>query len=202
MKQTLLFVIGCFSLCLLAGCATPYQSTGFTGGFSDTQYAPDAFRVVFRGNGYTSPERAQDFALLRASELTIQHGYTCFAIVDENDSTRTFSYTTPGHADTTAYGTGYSSGNIYLNPYGGTYSGTSSAYVNASTTYTPPQTYVFYKPQTGLLCKCFQTKPDGIFTFDAAFLEQSLTQKYHIKIERSNTALEPTATAPSVSDKP
>jgi hypothetical protein len=181
MKQILLFVICCASLFLLAGCATSYHSNGFTGGFSDTQFAPDAFRVVFRGNGYTSGERVQDFALLRASELTIQHGFTCFAIVDENNSTRTSSFTTPGHADTTAYGTSYSSGNIYLNPYGGSYSGTSSAYVNASTTYTPPQTYVFYKPQTGLMFRCFQTKPDGVFTFDAAFLQQSLKRKYQIK---------------------
>jgi hypothetical protein len=180
MKQTSLFVISCVSLFILAGCATSYHSSGFAGGFSDTQYAPDAFRVVFRGNGYTSGERAQDFALLRASELTIQHGFTCFAIVDENNTTTTSSFTTPGHADTTAYGTGYSSGNVYLNPYGGTYSGTSSAYVNASTTYTPPQTYVFYKPQTGIMFRCFQTKPDGFFTFDAAFLQQSLKQKYHI----------------------
>jgi hypothetical protein len=201
MKTTLLVAIGCASIFLLAGCATPYQSNGFSGGYSETQFAPDAFRVVFRGNGYTSPERAQDFALLRASELTIQHGFTCFAIIDENDSTTTSSFTTPGHSETTAYGTGYSSGNIYLNPYGGTYSGTSSAYVNANTTYTPPQTYVFYKPRSGLLFRCFQTKPDGIFTFDAAFLEQSLTLKYHIKIERSNTA-QPTATTPSASTKP
>jgi len=181
MKQKLLLIFGCVSLCLLAGCSTSYQSIGLTGGFSDTQYTPDAFRVIFRGNIYTSGERAQDFALLRASELTIQHGFTCFAIVDENNTTTTSSFTTPGHADTAAYGTGYSSGNVYLNPYGGSYSGTSSAYVNASTTYTPPQTYVFYKPQTGLMFRCFKTKPDDVFTFDAIFLQQSLKQKYHIK---------------------
>jgi len=152
-----------------------------SGGYTDTLLAPDVFRVVFRGNGYTSAERAQDFALLRASELSIQQGFTCFAIIDEQNSTSISSFTTPGHADTTAYGTGYSSGNIYLNPYGGSYSGSSSAYMNASTTYTPPQTYVFYKPQTGFLIRAFRSKPDGIFTFDAEFLQHSLKQKYNIK---------------------
>ena len=166
---------------VLPGCATGYHSTGFTGGYSDTQLAPDVYRIVFRGNGYTPPERAQDLALLRASELTLQRGFTCFAIVDERHSTSISSFTTPGHADTTAYGTGCSSGNIYLNPYGGSYSGTSSAYVDAHTTYTPPQTYVFYKPQTGILVRAFQTKPEGVSTFDAAFLQQSLKQKYRIK---------------------
>src|SRR5208282_3222146 len=121
-----------------------------------------------------------------------------FAIVDENNTTTTSSFTTPGHADTTAYGTGYSSGNIYLNPYGGSYSGTSSAYVNAQTTYTPPQTYYFFKPRSGLLIRCFTEKPEAIYTFDAAFLQQSLRQKY--KIKPLNTA--PTANAPSVSTKP
>src|SRR5204862_5042008 len=138
------------------GCATPYQSGGFGGGFSDTQLALDIFRVNFRGNGYTSPERAQDFALLRASELALQHGFAHFAIIDQHNSTRVQSYTTPGTAQTTAYGTGSSQGNIYLNPYGGTYAGNSEFSMNAPTTYTPPQTHVFFKPQTGLLIKGFQ----------------------------------------------
>ena len=175
-----ILLAGLVAILLLAGCATPYHSTGFTGGYSDTQLAPDVFRIVFRGNGYTSTERAQDFALLRASELTLQNGFICFAVIDEQESTSTSSYTTPGRADTTAYGTGFSSGDIYLNPYGGSYSGTSSTYANATTTYTPPQTYVFYKPESGLLIRVFRAKPDGIFTFDAAFLRQSLSQKYHI----------------------
>jgi type II secretory pathway component PulC len=53
-----------------------------------------------------------------------------------------------------------------------------SALVNATTTYTPPQTYIFYKPETGLLIRAFQTKPDAIYTFDAAFLRKSLVGKY------------------------
>jgi hypothetical protein len=180
MKTTKLILASSVIL-ILSGCATSYHSIGLTGGYTDTQLAPDVFRVVFRGNGYTAPERAQDFALLRASELTLQRGCICFAIIDEHNSTSISTWTTPGHTDTIAYGTGYSYGNIYLNPYGGRYSGTSSAYVKASTTYTPPETYVFYKPETGLLVRAFQTKPDGIFTFDAAFLERSLKQTYRIK---------------------
>lgn len=181
----LLFVIP--GAVLISGCATSYQSSGITGGFSDTHYAPDIFRVVFRGNGYTTDERAQDFALLRASALTLQHGFTCFAIVDENNTPSVSSYTTPGHAETTASGTSYDSGNFYFNPNGGSYSGTSSAHVTTSTTYTPPQTYEIYRPHTGLLVRAFVAKPDGIFTFDAAFLQQSLRDKYKIKPPSSTT---------------
>jgi len=181
MKRFILSVFTIASVLFLVGCATPYKPEGFMGGFSDTQYAPDVFRVVFRGNAYTSADRAQDFALLRASDLALQHGFSCFAILDERSSTTVDTFTTPGHSDTTAYGTGNTFGNIYLNPYGGQYSGTSSLSVHATTTYTPPKTYVFYKPQTGLLFRAFQDKPDGIFTFDAGFIQQSLKQKYKIK---------------------
>jgi hypothetical protein len=149
----------------VSGCATPYQSTGFTGGFSETQLAPDVFRVYFRGNSYTSGERAEDFAMLRAADVCLQHGFSCFALLDENSSTSTSAVTTPGYAYTT--GSAYAYGNS------ATYSG--------YTTYSPGQTIIIHKPRAGLLIRGFQTKPDGIFTFDAAFLQKSLKQKYHIQ---------------------
>ncbi len=66
MKEVFLLLASVFSLWFLSGCATSYQQRGFAGGYSETQLAPDVFRVNFEGNGYTSSERAQDFALLRA----------------------------------------------------------------------------------------------------------------------------------------
>ena len=60
---------------LLSGCATAYQPKGFTGGFSETQLDESVFQVSFRGNAYTSSERAADFTLLRSAELTIENGY-------------------------------------------------------------------------------------------------------------------------------
>lgn len=160
---TLLLVVA--TVGWLAGCATSYQRTGFTGGYSETQLAPDVFRVAFRGNGYTSPERAQDFAMLRAAELALQRGFTHLAVVDERSSTTAHSFTTTGHATTT--GSAYVYGNRM------TYSG--------YTTYTPGQTYTFYKPKTGMVVQFFESKPDGVFAFDAAFLQQSIKQSYKIK---------------------
>jgi hypothetical protein len=180
MKTTKEILIAAVLLSVL-GCATAYQPESFTGGFTGVALAPDVFRVTFRGNAGTSPERAQDFALLRACELTLQNGFTYFAIIDQTNTIRTSSFTTPGYADTTASATGTTTGNIYLNPLGGSYTGTSTTNANATTTYTPAQTYTFYKPQTGLLVRAFHSKPEGIFTFDAAFLQQSLKQQYRIK---------------------
>lgn len=153
------------ALAALCGCATSYKSNGFQGGFSDVQLAPDVFRVTFNGNGYTSGERAQDFAMLRASELALQNGFGFFAIVDANNSVRTQSFTTSGKANTT--------GTVRF--YG------NQANYSEQTTYTPGQTYTFFKPKSGMVVQCFKTKPDGINVFDAAFLQQSLKQAYKIK---------------------
>ena len=157
-----------FAVPLLAfafGCATAYQPTGLGGGYSDTHLAPDLFRVVFHGNQYTAPDRVQDFALLRASELALQNGFTCFALIDESNTVTSSTFNTPAHANAT--GSGYINGN--------------SVTFEENTTYYPSQTYTFYKPNTGLLIKAFKSKPDRIFTFDAGFLQQSLKEKYQIK---------------------
>ena len=143
---------------VFAGCATSYQSNSLTGGYSETQLAPDVFRISFRGNGYTTPERAQDYALLRASELTLEKGFTCLALVDEKSSTTTQGITTAGSAQTT--GTAYQYGN--------------------SVSY-PGQTITIRRPTSGVMVRCFKTKPEDIFTFDAAFLQNSLREKYKIK---------------------
>ena len=147
------------------GCATPYKSIGFMGGYSESQLASDVFRVYFRGNAKTSGERAQDFALLRAADLTLQRGFGFFAIIDESFSTSVSTLTTPGTAQTT--GSGQVSGNSL------TYS--------ASTIYTPPMTDFVFKPQAALFIRCFNEKPEGIYAFDAEFVQQSLKQKYGIK---------------------
>jgi len=147
------------------GCATPYQFKAFRGGYSETQLAPDVFRIYFRGNAYTSTERAQDFALLRAAELARERGFAYFAVVDETSSSSVHTYTTPGHSSSS--GSALVTGNI------ATYSG--------QTTYYPGQTLLMYKPQTGLVVRYFAEKPQGVYTFEAAFVEDSLRQKYGLK---------------------
>ncbi len=80
----ILKIVLCLStLGIFTGCATSYHRDGVTGGYSDTQLASDEFRVVFSGNVHTSDEQARDYALLRASQVTFQHGFHCFAITDE-----------------------------------------------------------------------------------------------------------------------
>lgn len=58
-----------FAGILLAGCATPYQSTGLAGGFEDVDLGGGRYKVTFVGNGYTSDNKAIDYARQRSSEL-------------------------------------------------------------------------------------------------------------------------------------
>ncbi|HMM56246.1 MAG TPA: hypothetical protein PKD77_01460 [Rudaea sp.] len=72
----------------LVGCATPYKPSGLMGGFHDTQLAEDVFSVTFKGNGYTSDDRARDFMLLRCADLTLAHGAKFFRLVGSADDSR------------------------------------------------------------------------------------------------------------------
>ena len=78
-----------FPLLALASCATDYQKEGiFSNGYSDYRLAEDTFVVTFRANEYTSPEKVKKYALRRAAELAVRHGYSHFAILSEKDTSK------------------------------------------------------------------------------------------------------------------
>jgi hypothetical protein len=66
---------------MIAGCATRYQPNGLTGGFQELKVSDNTYRITVQGNGYTSTNRAEEIALLRASDLTIQDGFERFIVV-------------------------------------------------------------------------------------------------------------------------
>ncbi|MDI6775402.1 MAG: hypothetical protein QME60_08455 [Verrucomicrobiota bacterium] len=89
----------CCVICIaaiLCGCTTPYQKTGVTGGYSETRLQENVFTVNFRGNGYTSRERAQDFAMLRCADITLGNGFKFFAIADSSADEKTMMYHSGG----------------------------------------------------------------------------------------------------------
>jgi len=147
------------ALLTLSACATGYHSSGFTGGFSETQLSEDVFTVTFKGNGYTSSERASDFALLRCAEVAEQHGFPFFAIVDAQAGSSLSTYTTP----TTTSGSATVVGNT----------------VYATTTTYGGQTYVISKPSAHNTIVGFKEKPTG-FSYESSFIVRSLKAKYGI----------------------
>ena len=81
----------------LTGCATPYGSSAgnYLGGFSEARLGENMFQVSFEGNAYTKADTVANYTLLRSAELTLQHGFTHFIVVDKADLSRSGSFTTP-----------------------------------------------------------------------------------------------------------
>jgi hypothetical protein len=149
----------------LSGCATAYKPQGLSGGFSEAQLDRNVFRVSFKGNGYTSRERAEEMALLRSAELTLNSGFTHFAIINGQSYQKYSTITTPTQSTTTGSFTAV--GN--------------SAYGATTTTTTGGQSFVVEKPRTTNTILCFNGKPEGgAFVYDAKFLFDSLAIKYGV----------------------
>ncbi len=159
----------------LVGCATAYQPEGFSGGFSETQINTNAFTVTFMGNGYTGRTKSNDFALLRSAEVSLEHGFKYFIIVDAKQYSQNNIYTTPTTATTNinanTYGSAYN--------YGNSTSYNANTYGTATTTVSGGQTYNISKPRTSNTIVCFTEKPQG-FVYSASLLVKSLKQKYRI----------------------
>lgn len=151
----------------LAGCATSYKPDGVAGGYSDTRLDENVFRVSFSGNGYTSRDRAEDMAILRASELTLQHGYKYFVIGDARSSTKDSLVSMPMSSNTTFSGS----------TYGNTTTGT------ARTTYSGGQLIAISSPQVSFTITCFTEKPEGTKPpINAELARQGLVAKYGLKL--------------------
>ncbi|MEA2031519.1 MAG: hypothetical protein U9N55_08025 [candidate division Zixibacteria bacterium] len=149
----------------LLSCATAYKQQGFTGGYSETRLDNNVFRVTFKGNGYTSHERATDFCLLRSAELALYYEYSYFIIVDASEYTAKSTYTTPTRSRT----------NVTVSSYGNT------SYGNANTTTYGGQTYLITKPRSTNTIVCFREKSDiGGLVYNAKFIKTSISDKYNI----------------------
>lgn len=158
-------LVTCVLAIFLCACATAYQAKGLSGGFTETQLDTNVFKVSFQGNGYTKAEKAEDLALLRSAEITLNNGFSHFLIVDNKYRELVGSYTTPTQSYTTANATAY--GN--------------SAYGTARTTTTGGQTFHISKPSSTNTIMCFKERPDtqGI-VYNAQFICNSLGEKYKV----------------------
>jgi hypothetical protein len=102
----------------LAGCATGYQPMGFGGGFEELKLSADTYRISVRANAYSSPERAQNIALLRASELTLQSGFDRFVIVGGDGIQDRYAGSTPVVISRVGHGYMASGGDAIEKPSG------------------------------------------------------------------------------------
>lgn len=161
--------VGSVLVLLISGCATPYQPTGLTGGFTESQLDTNVFRVTVNGNGSTTPERAEEMALLRSAELTLQHGFTHFAIADGRSRSEVITIDTPAQAATT--GTISTYGNM--------------SFLNAKSRITGGDSFSVVKPSTSNTIVCFKGKPQiSALVYDARLIMNSIGPKYGISIAK------------------
>lgn len=139
------------ALILLSGCATSYHPNSFSGGYTETQLAENIWRVSFEGNGYTRQQRAEDFALLRCAEVTLEKGFTHFALA--NSASRT-DFSSASTSSTTRYRG------------------------NRSTT--TSDTDIIVKPSTTNVVVMFNSKPDNQMAYDAKMICGDLGRKYEV----------------------
>lgn len=71
---------------MLGACATPYQEIGLNGGTTAEQVSADTWRIMSRGNVATSKATVADYAMLKAAEITRQHGGTHFIVLSTADA--------------------------------------------------------------------------------------------------------------------
>lgn len=62
----------------------PADPKGF--GYEETRIEDDRYRITYRGSGGMLPEQVEDYAMLRAGEVTLQNGYEWFRIVGRDVS--------------------------------------------------------------------------------------------------------------------
>lgn len=138
---------------ILSSCATTYE-----GGTKSQQIADNIHRVSMRGNAFTDTAKANDFAILKAAEITIDNGHRYFVVTNSQDATRHTTYTAPGSSSSTT------NTSLSGSTFGNYFSGYASS--DTTTTYTPGQTYNFTKPGVDMMIETFKDKPYGS-SFDA-----------------------------------
>ncbi len=153
----------------LAGCSTGYGPSGLTGGYEETQLAPNVWRVSFTGNGYTSQEQTQDFALLRSAELAVKNGYSYFGFAAASVRANSGGViTTPGYSTTTG------SASVYGN----------SVYGSANTVSYPGSSYAWTFPTANNTVVMFRERPQvEAMIYEARFICRSLGNKYKVKCQ-------------------
>jgi len=189
MKKALLLLCLIVVVAYGSGCATPYAKQSLMGGYSETQLSPNIFTVTFKGNGYTTRERASDFSLLRCAEIAVENVYSYFIIINIEKYTDNSAFTTPTTSYTTGYG--HTQGNVNMYGNSGTFSG--NTFGSATTTTYGGQTFFITKPTSSNTILCMNEKRDGDpFVFDAAFMAKSIIRKR--KLDRPISTLRSTGT--------
>lgn len=146
----------------LIGCATGYHPAGLSGGFSELQLADDIYIVKFNGNGFTSMDRAFQFALRRSAELTKERGFKYLKIVDSSSNVNRSYHRTPVTANTTSN----TNASIYGSYGHGSYNAFGNSTTNTTTTFSGGEVYTIERPETYITIRLLKSKENGVLDAD------------------------------------
>ena len=160
-------------LCLALGsvigvcsCATSYRRSEGGTGYASRQTATNEFEVSFQGNADTTLERAHDLALLHSAEVTLDHAFRFFSVLDVTNTSSAKRYTS-------VYTT-------YGSPVVGAQDFGRYDYVAAPAMAQVQQPKIYFKPGVVLHIRCFTEKPERTFAYDAEVERRTLKQKHKI----------------------
>src|SRR5581483_1441512 len=74
------------AVAILSACATatPYQPLKGGEGYAEQKLEANRYRIAFAANSATPREKARDYVLLRAAELTLEQGYDYFVLTGQS----------------------------------------------------------------------------------------------------------------------
>jgi hypothetical protein len=151
-----------FAISLLAGCATGYQPTGFSGGYSEMALNQDSYIVSFRGNGFTGEGTVQSYLLRRCAELTLNKGYKYFVLITGKTSVDSAIMQTPTtvnvNSSSSYNGYGYGSTNYYGNSAYSNFNVMGNGYSHSYATINPGTQYQVNKYTSRAIVKMFNKK--------------------------------------------
>lgn len=150
----------------LAGCNTSqYQSYQSGIGYQSESRTENIYRVSYTGTRTTKIDKVNDFAMLRSAELTLEKGYSHFAIISAENNENAAQNKTDMSARTL---TGVSGGS---SPTGGV--GASASSLDMGAEIAGP------KAKSELTIVMYNEKPLGI-SYDASEINRALKQEYEI----------------------
>ena len=72
--------------CLITACSGSHKATQLSqAGYSEIRSHQNQFVIDFTGAGMTSIEKVEEYALMRAAEATLAHGYNYFRVERKQD---------------------------------------------------------------------------------------------------------------------
>jgi hypothetical protein len=152
---------------LLSGCATTYESGlgSNSGGYFEQRISDNNYLVSFRGNKFTTDEKAHFYALLRALEIGLELDYK-YMLIQSADSRPEITQST-----------------VNLPTYTTTTGNVAGETFYANTMSSTPTNFTSRKPRYFLNVSFFTEMPEGKFLKDKLFEIQPDLVNLKIKID-------------------